>query len=396
MSDPKQQLTRFSQIYSAARRKASAEAGAMEYRDLPLAGQMASAGVLVADDASRLRTVQALYSISTVEELVAIAWIDERQDLGLLKGLGLRDELVEGLIRTFRESRLMEPEMDDWERYESLEYALGCDLDLDSPPPPEDESLAGRALGAPPSGGLPGVTPPPAAPKSAAVQWINRHMPPIRDQGDRGTCVAFTGAACLEYHLGRFDAQERLDLSEQFAFWNMIESKGQRNLVALYPLLESDGVCRESTWPYYPKSIAGNASQGPPPSKARAEAAAFSAPHVLQLPPRSVDTVKEALLQERLVGIGIPVYKSWYESPVVRKYGNITVPIPGEAPEPVGHAIALVGFEDDPELAGGGYFIVRNSWGQNWATESVLSSGYGTIPYRYISHFNWDAWCVTA
>jgi hypothetical protein len=225
-----------------------------------------------------LRTVQVLYSISTAEELVAIARIDERLDLGLLEGLGLRDELVEGLIRAFRESRLVGPEMDDWERYESLEYALGCDLDLTNPPLPEDESLAAGALGASPSDGLRNEA---SSPQSAAVQWIDRHMPPIRDQGDRGTCVAFTGAACLEYHLGRFDAQSGLDLSEQFAFWNMIESKAQRNLVALYPLLESDGVCRASTWPYYPKSIAGNASQGPPPTKARAEAAAFRAPRYI-------------------------------------------------------------------------------------------------------------------
>jgi len=175
----------------------------------------------------------------------------------------------------------------------------------------------------------------------------------------------------------------------------MITSKSQRNLVALYPLLESDGVCLEDTWSYNPDPIVGDSSQGPPPPNAQVEATTYRAPNVLQVAPRSVATIKQALLRERLVGIGIPVYKSWYKSPVVRKYGNITVPIPGEVPEKVGHAIALVGFADDPEFAGGGYFIVRNSWDRQWASESVFGSGYGTIPYRYISHFNWDAWCVT-
>jgi C1A family cysteine protease len=83
-------------------------------------------------------------------------------------------------------------------------------------------------------------------------------------------------------------------------------------------------------------------------------------------------------------------------SPVVRKYGNITVPLPGEVPDKIGHAVALVGYEDSPEFAGGGYFIVRNSWGYNWATEGVFGPGYGTIPYRYIERFNWDAWCVVS
>lgn len=390
MSDPKQRLTRFSQIYSAEQRQAS-EAAPTFRRDLPLAGELASAHLLQKDDATALGDLQCLYSITTVEELVAIARIDERDDLGLLDGLKLRSELVQSLVRAFQDSDLVHEELSDWERYESLEYTLGCEIDLETPPPPEDESLAAGALGGPSPG------PPPAAalPLPASVHWINSHMPPIKDQGNRGTCVAFTGVACLEYHLSRFGSQSGLDLSEQFAFWNMVETTGHRNLVALYPLLESDGVCREVTWRYYPNPIASNESQGPPPGKAPVEAGAFTAPHVLQLPPRSVDTIKRALLQERLVGIGIPVYKSWFESPVVRKYGNITVPIPGEVAEPVGHAVVLAGFQDDPEFAGGGYFIVRNSWDHYWAAESVLGSGYGTIPYRYISNFNWDAWCVT-
>jgi len=393
VSDPKQRLTRFTQIYSAERRQA-AEAAPMAHRDLPLAGELASTHLVQKDDATALGDLQCLYSITTVEELVAIARIDEREKLGLLDGLKLRSELVRSLVGAFQDSDLVQEELSDWERYESFEYTLGCEIDLETPPPSEDESLAAGALGGP-SPGPGNVAAPSPPPLPASVNWINSHMPPIKDQGTRGTCVAFTGAACLEYHLSRFGAQPGLDLSEQFAFWNMVETTGDRNLLALYPLLESDGICREVTWRYYPNPIAGNGSQGPPPSKALAEAAAFTAPHVLQLPPRSVDTIKRALLQERLVGIGIPVYKSWFESPVVRKYGNITVPIPGEVAEPVGHAVVLAGFQDDPEFAGGGYFIVRNSWDHHWATESVLGSGYGTIPYRYISNFNWDAWCMT-
>ena len=107
-----------------------------------------------------------------------------------------------------------------------------------------------------------------------------------------------------------------------------------------------------------------------------------------------MDGIKRTLLRQRLVGIGIPVYQSWMQSAVVRKYGNITMPIPGEVPESIGHAVALAGFEDDPQFAGGGYFIVRNSWGLNWGTASPLGSGYGTLPYRYLAQFNWDAWCI--
>ncbi len=176
----------------------------------------------------------------------------------------------------------------------------------------------------------------------------------------------------------------------------MVTKSGQRNLKSMYPLLVSDGNCREITWPYYPQEITGNLGQGPAPSNAVAEGLAYRCGQVIQLPARSVDAIKQALYQKRLVGIGIPVYNSWYKSAVVRKYGNITVPIPGEVPQPTGHAIALVGYEDNPEYAGGGYFMVRNSWDGYWASQSVFGPGYGTIPYRFIENFNWDSWCIVS
>jgi hypothetical protein len=202
--------------------------------------------------------------------------------------------------------------------------------------------------------------------------------------------------ACLEYYTGRFNGTPLLDLSEQFAYWNMVTTTNRRNLQSMVPLLRSDGSCRETTWPYYPNNIPGNDSQQPAPSGAASEAKGFSCRQVLQLPARSVDAIRQALNQQRVVGIGIPVYSSWYKSAVVRKYGNITVPLPGEVPNSIGHAIALVGYEDNTEFAGGGYFIVRNSWNGYWGTQSVFGPGYGTIPYRYIERFNWDAWCIVS
>ena len=40
------------------------------------------------------------------------------------------------------------------------------------------------------------------------------------------------------------------------------------------------------------------------------------------------------------------------------------------------HAVVLAGFVDDPDAAGGGYWIVKNSWGTGWG-----DSGYGYITY---------------
>jgi C1A family cysteine protease len=213
----------------------------------------------------------------------------------------------------------------------------------------------------------------------------------IRDQAHRQTCTAFAAVACLE--LAIRNTAGVVDLSEQFAYWNMVKYTGQHNLVSIFPLLKT-GVCLESVWPYYTSEIPGNDAQDPPPPNAVPTAVGYHCKDVLQLPPRDVTAIQQAIAQDRAVAIGIPVYASWKDSAVVRKYGNITVPVQDEVPERIGHAIALVGFQDDANYAGGGYFIVRNSWDSYWAEQSVLGAGYGTIPYLYITNFNWDAWCI--
>jgi hypothetical protein len=404
MIDPKQNLTRFSQIYAAANRITNFPAPAMAtatvgggvtFRDTATAEMFAQVHALHETDAPSLAQLQQEFSISSVEEIVALARIDARENTTLLSDAGVSDDFIQRTQSALLQARPAD-EMSDWERYETFEYARGFDLDMNVPPPGADADLGAAALGVGPAGHVPlpvtAATPPP----SPSVNLIDSFMPPIKDQGDRGTCVAFTAMACLEYHLGRFGGMASLDLSEQFAYWSMVTTNHQRNLIAMYPLLKTDGSCRETTWPYYPKIIIGNDTQQPPPSAAPGQAKAFVCRDVLQLPARSVDAIRQALSQQRVVGIGIPVYRSWFKSAVVRKHGNITVPLPGEVPDPVGHAIALVGYEDNAEFAGGGYFIVRNSWNGYWATLSVFGPGYGTIPYRYIERFNWDAWCIVS
>ncbi len=323
------------------------------------------------------------HAITTVEELVGLAHVDRRFQTSFIQELGVSSTWVDNLEVALAETRAGAEELEDWQRYEQYEYAYGLDLgETEEPGPPtqEEHETSSALLGAP-------------ATSPTGVNWIDSNMPPIRDQLDRGTCTAFASVVCLEYHLGiRSGAPQ--DLSEQFQYWNMVQATGQHNLVACFPLLRNQGVCREETWRYYGKEIAGNDAQSPAPANASGEASNYRCTEVLRISARSVTDVQEALAARHLVAIGIPVYRSWMSNPVVRKYGNITLPMAGEVPERVGHAVALVGFEDDDDFAGGGYFIVRNSWNHHWGTENPFGSGYGTLPYRYIERFNWDAWCI--
>lgn len=385
MINPKQALTSFTRLYQAK----AAPTPTRLYSFGDFAANMATANVVHETDAVALQKLPQQYSIHTIQELAALARIDERQKTTFLKDLGLPADIAQRVLTAMQQ--FGPNSMTQMERYEQMEYGLGFELDFSNPTPPAPSPFAPTHVGGVTFGAAPPQTPPPPA----TVNLIDSDMPPIRDQGqERGTCVGFTTVACLEYHLSRFGQQKGLDLSEQFQFWNMVNSLNLRNLVAAYPLLVSSGVCRENTWPYYSKQIPGNETQGPPPANAATEAAAYKCGQVRQLPPRVIAGLQDELQKGRLVGIGFPVYKSWFDSGIVRQYGNITVPIPGEVPEPIGHAVPLVGYADDPDYAGGGYFILRNSWGNVWGTESVFGPGYGTIPYLYVSNYNLDAWSV--
>lgn len=379
MINPKQSLTSLASVYLASSPQRPARSVVPQF-----AANLATANVILEAEESPLTALQDAYSISTVEELAALAHLDSKQKTTFFKELGLPLALARRLLKTFRESDQGKEQIQEWERYQEFHLELGCDLDLNSPPPTEPPGT----LSAPPGG----------APPPTSVNLIGDCMSRIRHQQSRGTCVAFTTVAALEYYFCKFRAQPGLNLSEQFQFWNMVSHTHQRSLTAGFPLLQQSGVCRETTWPYNPtpRPSPDPDPQGPPPAGAVAEANAFSCQNVRQLSARSVADLQQALQRSRVVGIGIPVYNSWYNSGVVRRYGNITVPLPGEVALNVGHAVALVGYADDPQYAGGGYFIVRNSWGNVWATQSVFGPGYGTIPYRYISNFNWDAWCIVA
>lgn len=50
------------------------------------------------------------------------------------------------------------------------------------------------------------------------------------------------------------------------------------------------------------------------------------------------------------------------------------------------HGLLLVGYEDDPKALGGGYFIIRNSLGEDWGDK-----GYGRMPYAYLECFALEA-----
>ena len=94
------------------------------------------------------------------------------------------------------------------------------------------------------------------------------------------------------------------------------------------------------------------------------------------------------------MAITILVFKSWYKSIKTIETGIITNPIANEKPYELGHSVVIVGYQDTNENGSEGYFIIRNSWGQNWGKSSIYESGYGQISYAYIQKYCWEAFAI--
>jgi hypothetical protein len=221
-------------------------------------------------------------------------------------------------------------------------------------------------------------------------------MPPVRNQKNRGTCVAFSTIAVREYLLGPESGPH--DLSEQYQYWNCKQRDGYDGsgtwIKVGMAALEEDGVCTEQVWPYHPNKIADNESQGPPPQGASSEAGQYRIGSAEKLQPRWVNDLKSKLAEDKPIAFAVPVFKYWLTEPA-RSTGDIRLPLPMDEKKG-GHAMCMIGYEDDPAVPGGGYFLVRNSWGTStWGKDSLVAAGHGRIPYAYMTKFGKSAYTAS-
>lgn len=260
-------------------------------------------------------------------------------------------------------------------------------------------------------------------PAPTAVARHSCAVTPVRDQYFRGTCVAFAAVALLEAKILRQTGRKDIDLSEQYLYFRARQLDPDRKEDGTYPRYAYDalvkyGTCEEALWSYnwYNDWGQGLLFQTHPHPLADLDIAAAN--NRIQsyqgLPPNSVDDIKSTLLTDQLVSIGVPVFEnSWYNSGFTEQFGEIALPLTRQDPVTSqeilldtivgGHALAIAGFQDTPDPSdineyrpGGGYFIVKNSWGTAWAWNNTRhGAGFGQLPYDYVRKYNWDAHIVS-
>lgn len=319
--------------------------------------------------------------IDTAQELVALAECPEVVRTPLARALGVDQAGLDAVVVS---ARAAIPITREPRSARSLQLGLeaaqadyGRGALLDEPP---EEIARRRALPAYEPPRRRGVLPP-------SSDLLDRLPNDVRSQGGRGTCVAHAVVAVREQLEIAAGAARDINLSEQFVYWwckthdGIPRTSGTYVSVGMRCLREM-GAPPEDGWPYVSHPQGPDESQGPPPARCAQGDAAMRTLRTIELNPSDIQGIKTCLAEGRAVAYSVPVFDSWYHSEATRRWGKITLPLPGEAPDG-GHAMTLVGYRDDAAAPGGGYFLVRNSW-QPWAYDGTWCESYGYIAYAYI------------
>lgn len=194
---------------------------------------------------------------------------------------------------------------------------------------------------------------------------------PVKDQSQTGMCWAFSSVAALEsmYKITRNDPTYNPDLSEQQLACAGVGDAIMGGLPSLaLAYFKSTGIVTEEELPF---TQSNDSPLWPlsPGWKSR----------VYKIDAQSgligtVSTIKDSLKRYGPIITEMKVNQDWYGD----EQGN----------SQVGHAVLITGFHDDPALPSGGYFIVKNSWGDSWGNE-----GYGKILYGTFGSY--AQWMIT-
>lgn len=184
-------------------------------------------------------------------------------------------------------------------------------------------------------------------------------IPPIRSQGNCGSCWAFGTVGVVEAAIAVSDNQ-LVDLSEQF----VLDCSGK-------------GTCGGGYWAYNAFTSKGGAWEKDYPYKGWDQSCKAVPEHPYKIESYhsiqqgDIDAMKVAILQYGSVGVTMAVCGS------IPGYGGGVYDSNECNYTYTNHIVTLVGWDDTVQHKGGkGVWILRNSWGTSWG-----DGGYGLFAY---------------
>jgi hypothetical protein len=211
-------------------------------------------------------------------------------------------------------------------------------------------------------------------PVAQATTYLNYNDPPyddvtpIRDQGDCGSCWAFSTTAALESQVLMATRAEpsSVDLSEQILLTcsgaGNCEQGGYLDLASdfientglppatCFPYTATDNECSNAACPYW-----------------QSDTDAISGWQWVATTSPTVDGLKNALVMYGPLVTTMNVYSDFY-SYHEGVYTYVTGSYQG------GHAIEIIGYDDTNQC-----FIVKNSWGTYWGEDGFFQIAYSEV-----------------
>lgn len=210
---------------------------------------------------------------------------------------------------------------------------------------------------------------------SAPVVDLRSALPPVRDQGQRGTCLAFAVTAAHE--VSHISPPPPEDLSEEALYWGCKRTDGNwargTSFRSAAVAIGRWGQPLEATWPY--DALRPDGAEYKPPVRAGGTGWIRSGLRRVALGPDDVRAYLDAGVP---VAIGLTLFDTFGRPDAT---GRIRDP-PAGAPRRGGHAVLAVGHQPAE-------ILIRNSWGDTWAL-----GGYAWISDGYVRSYASGAWII--